>query len=269
MSADAKAPVSNPQVSANEGSREIVERCEDRQTHLRSSRQYTKTEKSALSIDSSEAFSKFWATALSDKRTFDEKHQHGRSRIGKQVTSFSASAHDIIKNFDPLMSIVKDFGAPYGGMAIGTICFLLTVCYLSCNCNVRDERSQNDWFLCQVAKNRSKIEKQVNDTLISIQDRLPGVKMYRHIYDDDDSELGRQLQSKIVEAYDNFITFCIEASEFFSRRAIGMSSHFTSQSFPDTRRYTEGGKQIDGCMLCGILATWGLRWRVCSKQWSK
>lgn len=81
------------------------------------------------------------------------------------------------------------------------------------------------------------MEKQINDALLDIQDRLPGVKMYQHIYDDDDTELGQQLQSKIVDAYDKFILFCIEASEFFSRRAIGNYTPFIVKFHPSPSAY--------------------------------
>lgn len=64
------------------------------------------------------------------------------------------------------------------------------------------------------------MERQISQTLLHIHDRLPGVKMYQQIYGDD-TELGQQLQTKIVEAYDSFIRFCIEASEFYSKRSIG------------------------------------------------
>lgn len=64
------------------------------------------------------------------------------------------------------------------------------------------------------------MQQQIGITLRDIQDRLPGVKMYQHIYNDDDTELGQQLQSKIVDAYERFIVFCIEASEFYSSRAL-------------------------------------------------
>lgn len=36
-------------------------------------------------------------------------------------------AHEILPHIDPIIQIVKAVGAPYGGMAIGTITFLLTV----------------------------------------------------------------------------------------------------------------------------------------------
>ncbi|CAG8959339.1 hypothetical protein HYFRA_00013109 [Hymenoscyphus fraxineus] len=178
--------------------RETLERCENRQSEFRSktAEKFTKSEQSALNVDSKEAFEIFWKGALSNKRGFDVKREHGRRRAGKKVTSLSSSAYDIIQNFGSLVNIIKDFGAPFGGMAIGTICFLLTI-----------------------AKNRTKMEIQINDTLLQIRDRLPGVKMYQQIYDDD-TELGQHLQSKIVDAYDSFILFCVEASEFYSMRAI-------------------------------------------------
>lgn len=113
----------------NQTGRETIKRCEQQQSEFRSkiARKFTQPEQSALTVDSEDAFKIFWEAALSDKRTFDVKHEHGTRRAAKQVTSLFSSAYDIIESFNPLVNIVKDFGAPYGGMAIGTICFFLTV----------------------------------------------------------------------------------------------------------------------------------------------
>ena len=60
------------------------------------------------------------------------------------------------------------------------------------------------------------MEAQISSTFLSIQDRLTGVKMYQQIYNDS-HELDQQLQSKIVDAYNSFIGFCIAASDFYTR----------------------------------------------------
>lgn len=111
--------------------RKVVERCETQQRDFRAkittAGRFTRAEQSALEIESRDAFKAFWEATLSDKNTFDMKHQQRGRRAATQVVSLSASAHDMLQSIDPLVNIIKDLGAPYGGMAIGTICFLLTV----------------------------------------------------------------------------------------------------------------------------------------------
>jgi len=72
----------------------------------------------------------------------------------------------------------------------------------------------------QIAKNKASIEKSITGTLYQIRDRVAGLKVYRHIYNDD-HPLDRQLQSKVVQAYDSFIGFCIVATKYYSGRGMG------------------------------------------------
>ncbi|RYP63753.1 hypothetical protein DL769_006880 [Monosporascus sp. CRB-8-3] len=66
----------------------------------------------------------------------------------------------------------------------------------------------------RVANNRGRMEDQIKSTFLDIHDRLPGVSMYQHIYNEND-ELDQLLQSKIVDVYDSFIGFCIAALDFY------------------------------------------------------
>ncbi|KAK3329967.1 hypothetical protein B0H66DRAFT_635071 [Apodospora peruviana] len=194
-----------------------IKKCEEKQKLLRNrageSRKFTEEERSALDVDSQENFKNFWETTLDAKVAFDTEHDDGPGRLAHEANHLAASAYDLLQKVSPLIDIVKNFGAPYGGMAIGTICFLFAV-----------------------AKSRSTMENKVLSTLLDIQDRLPGVKMYQHIYNDD-HELDQQLQSKIVDAYNSFIDFCIVASHFYTGgsfrrwiRAMGGSSSVDEQA---------------------------------------
>lgn len=60
------------------------------------------------------------------------------------------------------------------------------------------------------------MEDEISGTLLQIRDRLPGVKLYGHIYSSND-ELGRMMQSKIVDAYQSFMGFCMAASQFYTQ----------------------------------------------------
>ncbi|KAI5460479.1 hypothetical protein BGZ63DRAFT_247756 [Mariannaea sp. PMI_226] len=175
---------------------DTLQRSDQRQKQLRETvklaRRFTKEERSALEIESMEAFGDFWQAAMGGKITFDANHEHGVGRVSKRANSLSASAYFFLQDMSPMVEIVKNLGAPYGNMAIGTICFVFAV-----------------------SKNRVRMEEQINSTFLSIQDRLPSIRMYQHVYNEK-NELQTLLQSKIVDAYDGFISFCIAALEFYA-----------------------------------------------------
>ena len=58
------------------------------------------------------------------------------------------------------------------------------------------------------------MEKCLASAISSIEDRLPGLNLYQHIYNDS-HELDMRLQARIVSAYQGFIEFCIEASKYY------------------------------------------------------
>jgi hypothetical protein len=82
-----------------------------------------------LYIDSKDAFENFWNAALSSKRGFDVGRASGIGLSKQRASEFGASAYEVMRNVSPILEIVKDFGAPYGGLAIGTVSFLFAVCY--------------------------------------------------------------------------------------------------------------------------------------------
>jgi hypothetical protein len=109
----------------------LVKRSDDDQQALRDlvekDPNFSKEEKAALDIDSVAAFDIFWKSALQSKDKFEEAHEHGTKLAMRNVQDFGASASDIVQHMEPIVQVVKDFGAPSGGMAIGTITFFFTV----------------------------------------------------------------------------------------------------------------------------------------------
>lgn len=78
------------------------------------------------------------------------------------------------------------------------------------------------------------MESRINLTLLTIQDRLPGLKMYDKIYQDYGvgktmkefaPGLVSQLESKLVDVYDSFVQFCIAAVNFYAMGSFS-SSHY-------------------------------------------
>lgn len=80
-----------------------------------------------MGIESIDAFGEFWAAALGSKQRFDAERDHGTGLAKKTAVNFGASAYGIMKDVNPMLEIVKDFGAPYGGLAIGTVSFFFAV----------------------------------------------------------------------------------------------------------------------------------------------
>jgi hypothetical protein len=92
-----------------------------------SQNRFSNSEKSMLKVDSFAKFESLWNTTVSAKDGLEVSREHGAKRVGQSVQNFAASAYDVLEDMEPLLDVVMDFGSPYGGMAIGTIAFLLAV----------------------------------------------------------------------------------------------------------------------------------------------
>lgn len=64
------------------------------------------------------------------------------------------------------------------------------------------------------------MEERLESVISAIKDRLPGLKMYQHIYNDNHG-LDKRLQARIVSAYQDFIEFCIAATKYYKRGWLG------------------------------------------------
>ena len=166
-----------------------------------------------MRIQSADDFEKFFGSALAAKGKFEASHRHGTGRAGRAIQNAGASAYEILQNMEPIVEIVKTFAAPYGGIAIGTISFLVTVGSLD---PAFEKKTKQD---IQVASYRARTEQLIWDTLLQISDRAVGLKLFRDIYHDD-HELDEHLQSKIVQAYNCFISFCMEAGKYYTKRGL-------------------------------------------------
>ncbi|KAK1991739.1 hypothetical protein LX36DRAFT_589824 [Colletotrichum falcatum] len=136
-----------------------------------------------LDIQTVAEFEQSWNLVIDSKRKLEASRQRGIGKLMDKVHQGMSSAHDILQHIDPIIQIVQTVGAPYGNMAIGTI--------------------------------SDKIENGICDTLLQFRDRMAGLKVYRHIYNDI-HELDQQLQSRIIEGYSCFMDFCIQAARYYS-----------------------------------------------------
>ena len=84
-------------------------------------------EKAALKVDSADAFVEYWQDTISAKTQFDHSHEKGCGLWVKRYQSSADLVLPFIQDFSPIVQIVKDLGAPYGGAAVGVVSLLFTV----------------------------------------------------------------------------------------------------------------------------------------------
>ena len=112
-------------------SRKKLAHVETRQKSLRENTQITRRltpeQLAAFNVSSDEALSHFWQTAFNAKGNFDASREHGISKVSKETTGLAATAYDLLRGFSPMVEVVKDFGSPFGNVAIGTLCCLFAV----------------------------------------------------------------------------------------------------------------------------------------------
>ena len=90
-------------------------------------RRLTPEQLSAFEVSSEEEVSHFLQTAFNAKNTFDGNREHGALKLSSETTRLAATAYDLLRDFSPMVEIVKDFGSPFGNITIGTLCCLFAV----------------------------------------------------------------------------------------------------------------------------------------------
>ncbi|KAK8074085.1 hypothetical protein PG994_004984 [Apiospora phragmitis] len=168
---------------------------EQREFHqfVEGSRGFTDEERAALKICSFSALEVFWGDTVAAKRAYDIDHSHGRKKLARRSQDFAATAFEVFREMAPMFDLISNIAAPFGGLAIGTLSFFLTL-----------------------ANTRKDMEGHVGATMIAIRDNVPRLQLYQQIYNDR-HQLDQRLQTKIVQAYDIIMRFCMEATDFFRR----------------------------------------------------
>lgn len=115
-----------------------------------------------------------------------------------------------MRGFNPIIETVEHLSSPYGGLAIGAISFLFAVSIASDDCQWMGFRLKYP----QVSENKTKTEASIRTTLTQIKERLPRISLQKCIHNDGD-EIDTQLQQKVVEAYEAFMEFSIEAIRYY------------------------------------------------------
>ncbi|KAF2232960.1 hypothetical protein EV356DRAFT_578033 [Viridothelium virens] len=174
----------------------VEQRLDQFQKFVLKDKNFSNTEKKAIQIKDIKEFEVLWQDVLEAKETFEESHRKGYKMWSREYQNTANTIHSFIKEFSPILDIIRDFGGPYCGLAIGTVSVLFAV-----------------------AKNKHNIEEKLASTLLAIESRLPGMKLYRHIYNDKD-ELDIRLQEKIVQIYQEFMDFLILSVTYYKGSAI-------------------------------------------------
>lgn len=94
---------------------------------MTTNKDFTEIEKAAINFNTPAEFTSFWQQATDAKKGFDEGHAKGCGLCSKSYQTSAVAVLDFMNDFSPIIEIVKDFAAPYGGMALGTISVLFTV----------------------------------------------------------------------------------------------------------------------------------------------
>lgn len=94
---------------------------------VEASKGFSETEKAAIKLDTVEKFYIFWERAHNEQGAFDRSHERGCGLWSKRYQSSAAIIQGFMEDFSPVIKIVQDFAAPYGGMAVGTMSVLFAV----------------------------------------------------------------------------------------------------------------------------------------------
>ena len=111
--------------------RETIKRSETEQTRFKhlisTSKSYSEIEKTVIKFETIAQFDEFWQTTVDSKEEFDRSHEMGCGLCSKNYQNSAVMARSFMKDFSPIIDLVKDFAAPYGGVAVGTISVFFAV----------------------------------------------------------------------------------------------------------------------------------------------
>ena len=112
-------------------SRETIKGSESEQIKFKqlvsTSKSYSEIEKAAIKFETFAQFEEFWQTTTNLKEEFDQSHERGCGLCSKNYQKSAVMARDFMRDFSPIIDLVKDFAAPYGGVAVGTISVFFVV----------------------------------------------------------------------------------------------------------------------------------------------
>ena len=93
------------------------------------SSKFSKQEKVAYEINSVAAFGEYWQATNDAQASFDRSHERGCSWWAKRYQAAAASVEPFMNDLSPIIEIVRNLGAPYGSIAVGTVSLLFVVSF--------------------------------------------------------------------------------------------------------------------------------------------
>ncbi|KAL4800786.1 hypothetical protein BDV19DRAFT_352147 [Aspergillus venezuelensis] len=174
---------------------ETIKQSEDKQRQFKERvlqrKDFSDVEKATVQFGRIEQLRDYWNQASQAQRDFDDEHVAGCGLCARRYQTSGELVLGFMHDFSPIIDAVKDFAAPFGQLAVGTISLVFVV-----------------------AQTKDSVEQTLALTISEIRNRLPGVELYRHIYDENHA-LDHTLQAQIVATYQTFIDFCILATEYY------------------------------------------------------
>lgn len=96
---------------------------------VESSRRFSNNEKAVLQFKTVDEFHIFWENAKGIKRDFEASNEDGVRRFAQESRGLATTASKILSDLSPMLNLIQDIAAPYGGMAVGVISFVFAVCF--------------------------------------------------------------------------------------------------------------------------------------------
>jgi len=91
---------------------------------------FTEEEKGALKCQTYKEFAQYWSkVADKEQQDLDKRHQRGWAKWSHGYQSFGSAVMGFMKDWEPIINIVKGFGGAYGDMAVGTISVVFVVSF--------------------------------------------------------------------------------------------------------------------------------------------
>ncbi|KAJ5885542.1 hypothetical protein N7495_010052 [Penicillium taxi] len=172
---------------------------------------FSEAERQSVQFTEIEQFRTYWTQITAAQDCFEDAHKTGCGLFARRYQSSAELVLGFMDDFNPIVTAVKNFAAPYGGLAIGVISLVFV----------------KSRFWPQVAQKKDTVEKTLASTIAEIRKRLPGIDLYRHIYDED-HPLDHAMQAQIVAAYQSFIKFCIVAVDYYKSYSAQLRDQLTN-----------------------------------------
>ncbi|KAF1949694.1 hypothetical protein CC80DRAFT_579665 [Byssothecium circinans] len=175
------------------------------------------TERLVLTWTKPQQSVEFWVAKCEKAESgLKEDRKYGWRNWANKYQTFGAGVMGLLRDWEPIIDVVKRSGGPYGELFFGTVSILFIV-----------------------AEVKSVSEGYLSAALMEIKDAMLGFALYGEIFSQSDA-LEKDLQEKMVEAYTAFVTMAVDATKYF--KASGKGRCF--KAMRECRRFEEQTENI-------------------------